>query len=81
MKTITKKIKRNGRNKITIELPKDFIGENLEIIIKSDIENLTSVSESEKDSEKLWSELREFYSEYKVDLSKFKFNRDELYNR
>lgn len=81
MKTITKKIKRNGRNKITIELPKDFIGENLEIIIKSDIENLTSESESEKDNEKLRSELREFYSEYKVDLSKFKFNRDELYDR
>lgn len=81
MDTITRKIKRNGRNKITIELPDDFKGEDLEIIIKPDLEKIGTEAESFKDDEKLRSELREFYSNFKVDLSKFKFNRDELYDR
>ncbi len=79
MDTITRKIKRNGRNKITIELPDDFEGEDLEVIIKPDLEKIIPEAENEKDDEKLRSELREFYSNFKVDLSNFKFNRDELH--
>ena len=79
MDIITRKIKRNSSNKITIELPYDFKGENLEITIKSDLEKI--MPETESDDENLRSELRKFYSDFKVDLSKFKFNRDVLYDR
>jgi len=81
MDIITRKIKRNGRNKITIELPDDFKGENLEIIIKSDLEKILPEAENQKADDNLRSELRKFYADFKVDLSKFKFNRDELYDR
>jgi len=81
MDTITRKIKRNGRNKITIELPDDFKGENLEIIIKSDLEKILPETENQTADENLRSGLRKFYSDFKIDLSKFKFNRDELYDK
>lgn len=81
METIIKKIKRNGRNNITIELPDEFKAENLEVIIKSDSEEIKPIEEKEKADENLRSELREFYSTFNVDLTNFKFNRDELYDR
>ena len=81
METIIKKIKRNGRNKITIELPEDFKADNIEVIIKSDSDEIHPLVEKEKDNEKYRSELRVFYSKFNVDLSKYKFNRDELYDR
>lgn len=81
METIIKKIKRNGRNKITIELPEDFKADNIEVIIKSDSDEIHPLVEKEKDNEKFRSELRVFYSKFNVDLSKYKFNRDELYDR
>lgn len=81
METIIKKIKRNGRSKITIELPEDFKAENLEVTIKADSDKVKSKVEKGIDNEKLRSELREFYSKFNVDLSNFKFNRDELYDR
>ncbi len=33
MEAIRKRIKRNGKNKITIELPSDFKSENIELLI------------------------------------------------
>jgi len=81
METIIKKIKRNGRNKITIELPEDFKADNIEVIIKSDSDEIHPLVEKEKDNEKFRSELRVFYSKFNVDLRKYKFNRDELYDR
>jgi len=81
METIIKKIKRNGRNKITIELPEDFKADNIEVIIKSDSDEIHPLVEKEKDNEKFRSELRVFYSKFNVDMSKYKFNRDELYDR
>lgn len=81
MDTIIKKIKRNGRNKITIELPEDFKADNIEVIITSDKDVLKSSKVNESDNEKFRSELREFYSKFNVDLSNYKFIRDELYDR
>ncbi|MDQ3019284.1 MAG: hypothetical protein M3R36_01745 [Bacteroidota bacterium] len=79
METIRKKIKRNGRNRITIELPEDFKAENLEIIIKADDkEEIKNNSDGEK---KLAEEALEYYKNYQVDLSKFRFDRDELHDR
>jgi len=47
MEVIRKKIKRNGNNIITIELPEDFKAENLDIII------FPSDKELENDSDEL----------------------------
>ncbi len=79
METIRKKIKRNGRNKITIELPEDFKAENLEVIIKDD-----DKEESNKNSERkksLAEEALEYYKDFRVDLSNFKFDRDDANER
>ena len=53
MEAIRKKIKRNGNNKITIELPEDFKSENLDIFI------FPSDSELENDADELF-EWRSF---------------------
>ncbi|MCY7363206.1 MAG: hypothetical protein LH629_14240 [Ignavibacteria bacterium] len=79
MDAIRKKIKRNGRNKITIELPDDFKADNIEVIIQSDEENKSG--EVNKESVVDYRQrMREFYSKFNVDLNNFKFNRDELYD-
>lgn len=79
METIIKKIKRNGRSKITIELPEDFKAENLEITISVDEKEEFKYSSDKKKT--LAEEAIEYYKDFQVDLSKFKFNRDELHDR
>ncbi|MBK8982032.1 MAG: hypothetical protein IPM38_06840 [Ignavibacteria bacterium] len=78
METITRKIKRNGRNKITIELPDDFIADNIEVTIKAD-EKEELKNNSKKIS--LAEEAFEYYKDIRVDLSNYKFDRDELHDR
>ena len=78
METITRKIKRNGRNKITIELPEDFIAENIEVTIKAD-EKEELKNNSKKIS--LAEEAFEYYKDIRVDLNNYKFDRDELHER
>ena len=51
------------------------------MIITSDKDVLKSSKVNESDNEKFRSELREFYSKFNVDLSNYKFIRDELYDR
>ncbi|MBK9333028.1 MAG: hypothetical protein IPM96_11640 [Ignavibacteria bacterium] len=77
METITRKIKRNGRNKITIELPEDFIAENIEVTIKAD-EKEELKNNSKKIS--LAEEAFEYYKDIRVDLNNYKFDRDELHD-
>ena len=79
MEAIRKKIKRNGRNKITIELPDDFKADNIEVIIQSDEENKSGEVNKENVVD-YRQRMREFYCKFNVDLSNFKFNRDELYD-
>ena len=73
------RVKIIGRQ-ITIDLPADFKAEEVDLII------WPSTDESQADMVEIklnkWREgLKEFYSTYNVDLSQFKFNRDELYDR
>lgn len=79
METIIKKIKRNGRSKITIELPEDFKAENLEVTIKVDEKEEFKNNSDKKKS--LAEEASEYYKDFQVDLSKYKFDRDELHDR
>ncbi|MDQ3019663.1 MAG: hypothetical protein M3R36_03705 [Bacteroidota bacterium] len=80
MEAIRKKIKRNG-NKITFDLPEDFKAENIELIILPDDNEEKSSQKSEKKKKSLSEEALEFYGKYKVDMSNYKFDRDELHDR
>ena len=73
------KVKRTGRQ-VTLELPDDFKAEEMEVII------LPSTEEEEKklsaiDLKEWRRSLIEEFSKFNVDLTNFKFNRDELYDR
>ncbi|MBX2955194.1 MAG: hypothetical protein KF846_03495 [Cyclobacteriaceae bacterium] len=74
-----KKIKRIGKQ-VIIDLPDDFKAEEVDAILwpsGEDVENKSTPAEIE-----VWrKDLKEFYSQFNVDLSQFKFNRDELYDR
>jgi ribonucleotide reductase beta subunit family protein with ferritin-like domain len=74
---IVKKIKVINRQ-ITIDLPEEFKAEEVNIIVTfSKEEKKYSDSELAK-----WrKELIKEYSHFNVDLSNYKFNRDELYDR
>lgn len=74
-----KKVRRTGRQ-VTVELPDDFKAEEVDVII------LPSTEEDEQTIGKTelaeWRKsLVEEFSKFNVDLSDFKFNRDELYDR
>jgi hypothetical protein len=74
-----KRVRRTGRH-VTVELPDDFKAEEVDVII------LPSTEEDEQTIGKTelaeWRKsLVEEFSKFNVDLSDFKFNRDELYDR
>ena len=74
-----KKVKRTGRQ-VTVDLPDNFKAEEVDVIV------LPSVDDDEKimtDSELTeWRKnLISEFSKFNIDLSNFKFNRDELYDR
>ncbi len=54
---------------VEIEVPHDFLGKDVEVIIK------------EKKIKNDDYELEDFFSGFNYDLSKLIFNRDELYER
>lgn len=54
---------------LEIELPKDFLGKDVEVIIR------------EKEVKNDKHELDEFFSRFNYDLSDLVFNRDELHER
>jgi hypothetical protein len=73
-----KKIKRKGRQ-VIIDLPDDFKAEEVDAILWPSEGEDESIKKVELDKWK--KEMDEFYSKFNVDLSSFKFNRDELYDR
>jgi hypothetical protein len=75
-----KKIRRKGRQ-VIIDLPDDFKAEEVDAILwPSEGEDETN---KKIELAKWRKEMEEFYSnsKFNVDLSSFKFNRDELYDR
>jgi hypothetical protein len=54
---------------VEIEVPEDFLGRDVEIIIR------------EKEVKTGTNELEEFFSRFNYDLSNLVFNRDELHER
>jgi hypothetical protein len=78
MEAIRKKVKRTGRQ-ITVELPDDFRAEEMDVIILPSNEDEKKIGVT--DLVEWRKSLVEEFSKFNVDLSNFKFNRDELYDR
>ena len=75
------KVKKNG-NSVTIELPDNFPGEEVDAILwPSNEEAAVSDSMSEADLKKWREDLIKFYSGYSINLKEHPLNREELYDR
>jgi hypothetical protein len=81
MEAIRKKnIKRTGKQLI-IDLPEDFKAEEVDVIVWPSQDEELQPAENSKSLESWKLDLKKYYSNFNVDLSNFKFNRDELYDR
>jgi len=69
MNVILKRMMHIDSELLEIEVPPDLMGKDVEVTIK------------EKKMKKHDHELENFFSRFNYDLSKFVFNRDELYER
>ncbi len=77
MEAIRKKnVKRIGKH-VTVELPDSFKANEVDVIIMPSVEE----NENAIDIETWRKSLHEEFSKFNVDLSNYKFNRDELYDR
>jgi hypothetical protein len=79
MEAIRRSKVKTHNHKIEVDLPLNFNASEVELIIWPS--KSSSDQQSESDVENWRKDIRDFYSHYKVDLSNFKFNRDELYDR
>ena len=75
-----KKIKRTGKQ-VIIDLPDDFKAEEVDAILWPSSGEDTESKFTPSEIEAWRKDLKEFYSQFNIDLSQFKFNRDELYDR
>jgi hypothetical protein len=78
MNAIRKTIKREG-NELRIVLPDDFKAEEFDVIVLPKEEPVTAKEEFNIDEYR--KSIIDFYANYQADLTNFKFNRDELYDR
>jgi|694.fasta_scaffold20295_4 hypothetical protein len=62
---------------LTIELPQDLVGKPIEVLA-FDIQTSGKLEARKKPSAK---EINQFYAAYQVDMSGYKFNRDEANER
>lgn len=80
MEAIRKNRIKTYNRKVTIDLPENFNAEEVDIIIWASEKTAESL-QSEVDNDKWRKDIKDFYAGFQVDLSNFKFNRDELYDR
>jgi hypothetical protein len=80
MEAIRKNRIKTHNRKVTIDLPENFNAEEVDMIIWAS-EKPADNQQSEVDNNKWRKDIRDFYAGFQVDLSNFKFNRDELYDR
>ena len=78
MNAIRKIVQREG-NELRILLPEDFKSEKFEVIILPSDEG--TESKKDFDIEAYQQAIRNRWSKFSVDMTNFKFNRNELYNR
>jgi len=80
MEAIRKNRIKTHNRKVTIDLPENFNAEEVDMIIWAS-EKTSDFEQNGADSDTWRKDLKDFYSRFQVDLSNFKFNRDELYDR
>jgi hypothetical protein len=79
MEAIRKRRVKNSNQTITVNLPKYFNPKEVDVIILPSEEE--SVQAKGIDIDEWRKEIADFYSNFNVGLSNYKFNRDELYDR
>ena len=79
MEALRKTRIKTQNQKVIIELPDNFNPKEVDVILLASEGKVDE--QKELDIDKWRKELVEFYSKFNVDLSNFKFNRDELYDR
>ena len=62
--------------KISISLPENFVGRHVEVIAFT-IEDKQILETQSDDNKYAWKNARKFFDAHRIDLSNFKFNRDE----
>lgn len=80
MEAIRKNRIKTHNKKVIVDLPENFNAEEVDMIIWAS-EKTPAIEQHEIDNDKWRKDLKDFYSGFHVDLSNFKFNRDELYDR
>jgi hypothetical protein len=65
---------------ISISLPENFIGRHVEVIAFT-IEDKQITETQSEDGKYAWKNARKFFNDHRIDLSNFKFNRDEANER
>jgi len=78
MNAIRKTVKRQG-NELRIILPDDFKAEEFDVIVLPKEEQF--IANEQFDLDEYRKSIVDFYANYDADLTNFKFNRDELYDR
>ena len=76
-----KKIVRTEGNELHLVLPDEFKDQEVDIEVSLHKVEKDEIKNKEQTTEEWRASLLAFYSQYSVDLSNNKFNRDELYDR
>lgn len=80
MEAIRKKKVKTKEGKIIIDLP-DFTAKEVDLIIWPSEDEKADENISDVELATWRTNMNNFYAQYNVDLSDYKFNRDELYDR
>ena len=67
-----------GNRDIHIKLPASLVGKEVEIIANATDRKKKTKRKAKTES---WKEIEKFYNSIRVDMSNFKFNRDEIHER
>ena len=78
MNAIRKIVQREG-NELRILLPEEFKSEKFEVIVLPSDEGIENKNEFNMDE--YHQSIRDYWADLRADLSNYKFNRDELYDR
>ena len=71
-------IVKPSKNSLTLQLPDDLVGKTVEVIaFEIDQDVSTSPDKKQLDKGKRMQQIEKGLSNYRIDLSGFKFNRDE----
>jgi len=74
------RIRKKG-NSVTVELPENFPGEEVDVIVMPSDESANNKQLSEAEVTEWRNDLIRYCEQFSIDLSKHPFNRDELYDR